>query len=97
MPVQKYVSVSRSGTGGDTARSEDVAGVDQVARWRALQRFARTPRVRRATPDSGDLLLGLADVPGSVAARALAHLGVTIDALQAAVERQRDDTRDDGA
>lgn len=91
MPVQKYVRVSRSATGSEAARSEDGAGVDQVVRWRALQRFAGAARMRRTTPDSGDLLLGLADVPQSVAARALAELGVSLDALQAAVERQRDD------
>jgi Clp amino terminal domain, pathogenicity island component len=79
-----------------TTTGRNIPGVDQVARWRALQRFARTPRLRR-TPDSGDMLLGLADVPHSIAAGALARLGVTIDALQSAVEGARDETGDDEA
>ncbi|MGE5635927.1 MAG: Clp protease N-terminal domain-containing protein [Nocardioidaceae bacterium] len=61
---------------------------EQVARWRALQRFARKPHPG-GEPDTGDLLLGLAETSQSVAARALSRLGVSVDDLQAEVERQR--------
>src|SRR5215218_5606482 len=45
-------------------------------------------RTRRRPPDDGDGLLALAR-EGGVAARALADLGITAEALEAAVERAR--------
>jgi ATP-dependent Clp protease ATP-binding subunit ClpA len=63
--------------------------VQRRAREIALK-YAGAKHPGRA-PDSGDLLLGLAEVGQGAAALALKELGVSAPALRAAVERARDE------
>lgn len=63
--------------------------VQRRAREIALK-YAGAEHPGRA-PDSGDLLLGLAEVGYGVAARALKELGVSVRVLRAAVESARDE------
>jgi ATP-dependent Clp protease ATP-binding subunit ClpA len=60
---------------------------DRGSAINGLEREIRAELER--APDEGDLLLVLAAVPGSLAARALAGLGVDLDDLQEAVVRAR--------
>lgn len=63
--------------------------VELDARSIALE--AAWGRGRDQIPDSGDLLVGFAEGGYGVAARALAALGITVDALREAVRHTREE------